>query len=99
MNDKIREVKIQWLLGCKLSQSSGLRLFHFKYSILYCILSVPYGPFLGYFTSLKFQINSLTETLERVRKDKNMTTKLVTQQQKDMTNKVTLYLYYLLLFF
>ena len=37
------------------------------------------------------EINSLRTELERVKKDKNITSGLVTQMQRDMTNKVKCY--------
>ena len=35
------------------------------------------------------EVNSLKNELERVKKDKNITSGLVTQMQRDMTNKVS----------
>ena len=37
------------------------------------------------------EINSLRQELERTKKDKNITSGLVTQMQRDMTSKVSLY--------
>ena len=37
------------------------------------------------------EVNNLRAELERARKDKNITAGLVTQMQRDMTNKVTMF--------
>ena len=42
------------------------------------------------FNDRVMEINSLKTELERVRKDKNITSGLVTQMQRDMANKVEL---------
>ena len=42
------------------------------------------------FNDRVMEINSLKNELERVRKDKNITSGLVTQMQRDMANKVLL---------
>jgi len=48
------------------------------------------------FNDRVMEVNSLKTELERVRKDKNITSGLVTQMQRDMANKVMLYLMFII---